>query len=320
MTKQTRPIPQRHWQGRTAAIASVTLALSLSASPGAHADGGLLDDVTEVVGGVTDPVVTPTVEAVQSAVPQPVQQAVEPAVEHVVEPAVSQVEQAGNAVPGADRVVQPVVKAVEPVVRPTEPSDGGPGDGPAGGTSDPSSEPAADPAGAPSPAESAPSGDHAAATPGHGGGHGDAQGNGDADDDAATGRPRDGERPSGDAECTEGSGADLPPRAMAAQVSLGVAAGAEGTSADRGLWGVANALMRMGVGGSWSLPDVGSSDRLADIPWFGVARSATSGVSSTGRSGTVPVLLGLLGLLGMLVAGASLARSRQLDGPRRRTT
>jgi hypothetical protein len=315
MTNPTDVPRRRHWPRRTIVLASTTLVVSLSASPVAHADG-LLDGATQVVGGVTDPVVTPPVEAVQSAVPQPVPQpvphavphAVEPVVEDVVEPAVSDVQQTGKpAQQGAGRAVQPVVKTVEPVVRHADEPGGQP-------TAAPVERPAAGTV-APAPA---PSAAHGAGTPTSNDAV-DVSSHEGADGAATTGRPRDGQRPSGADSCN--SATDLPPRGMATLAFQPPSDGHDETSAEQALWNLTNALMHTWDDDTWRSTDVGSPDRrLADVPWFDVPGDGANGVPAIGGSDMVPVLLGLLGLLGLLVAGVSLAQSRQPEWSRRETT
>ncbi|MFC7727363.1 hypothetical protein ACFQW6_19805 [Nocardioides sp. GCM10028917] len=131
-TNQTDSPVVRAWLGRAAALAGATLLMSLSAGPGAHADDGLLGDVTEVAGAVTQPVAEPVAQTVQSAVPQPVQQVVEPAVSQVMQPVVSHAEQTVEAtvksteqtveaaVKDAEQAVQPVSEVIKPEVRRAE--------------------------------------------------------------------------------------------------------------------------------------------------------------------------------------------------------
>jgi hypothetical protein len=96
----------------------------LSATP-AHADGGLLDGVGDIVSGVTQPVsqvvdsvvqpVAPVVDSVTAIVPEPVAEVVQPVVDPVVEQVVVPIV---DAVPDApvSEIVEPVTDLVDPVV------------------------------------------------------------------------------------------------------------------------------------------------------------------------------------------------------------
>lgn len=96
----------------------------MTATP-AHAGGGLLDGVGDVVSGVTQPVsqvvdavvepVAPVVDSVTSIVPAPVAEAVQPVVEPVVEQVVVPVVEAVPEAPVSE-IVQPVTDLVDPVV------------------------------------------------------------------------------------------------------------------------------------------------------------------------------------------------------------
>ncbi|KJC62962.1 hypothetical protein [Agreia bicolorata] len=96
----------------------------LSAAP-AHADGGLLDGVGDVVSGVTQPMsqivdsavqpVVPVVETVTSIVPEPVAEVAQPVVQPVVEDIVVPVVEAVPEAPVSE-IVQPVTDLVDPVV------------------------------------------------------------------------------------------------------------------------------------------------------------------------------------------------------------
>lgn len=192
----------RHRAGRWAVLAGATLAISLFPGAAAHAgDGGLLDDVTDVAGAVTEPVVDPALETVETVV-EPVEQAVEPVVEDVVEPTVSEVEQAADEVTDDEGVTPP--ERPDPATRdddgPTGRPDSGPGEQAAGPVT------AAQPAAATP--TSAPADD----------GSGDAAGaadRGDGSGSAAADGPRGGKRPSA-APCDGVD--DLPARGAAAPV------------------------------------------------------------------------------------------------------
>lgn len=203
MPDQTDLLFLRHRAGRWTVLAGVILAMSLSPGPAAHAgDGGLLDDVTDVAGAVTEPVVDPALEEVQTVVP-PVEQAVEPAVEHVVQPTVSRVEHAGEEATGDDPGAPPKGEA------PAQVEDDGPGDGPDGEPDAQAGEPVT---------ASQPAAVTLTTTPaGQGSSHGTGEaGRGDEPGTAAAGRPRGGQRPSA-ASCDGIS--DLPPRGAAAPVA-----------------------------------------------------------------------------------------------------
>ncbi|WP_374455907.1 hypothetical protein [Nocardioides sp.] len=285
MTKQAAPPLRRRRVRRTSVTAGAVLLMSLSVSPGAHADegDGLLGGVTGVVGGVTEPVVEPVVEVVQSTVPQPVQQPVQEAVAPVVE----QVEQAVAPVPGGERATQPVVKAVESVVRPAERPRGADGGGQRDpvARAEPTSTPPADP------------GDGAVRSsdgPGHH--HSDGQ-------DASTPGGTHGNGTPGWTPC-EGL-SDLPPRGTDVAVPRsGTSAASESSS------GVTDDLAsRASAADRSDGTDVRSPDaRLTDVPWFS---STGGGLGEGGRSSTVPVLAGLLGLVGLLLLGCALVQSRQ---------
>lgn len=202
MPDHTDLLRLRHRTGRSTVLAGVVLVMSLSPGPAAHAgDGGLLDDVTEVVGAVTEPVVDPALDTVQTVVP-PVEQVVEPVVENVVQPTVSEVEHAVDKATGDDRGAPPEGEAA-----PAKVEDDGPGNGPHGEPVAEAAEPVAttvtQPA-APTPTT---------APTGPGSGHSTSHaGRGDEPRTAAADRSRGEQRPS--AACDGVSG--LPPRGAAA--------------------------------------------------------------------------------------------------------
>ena len=316
MTMQLHPLLLRRWVGRGVVLAAATIVLSLSAGPGAHAgDSGLLGDVTEVVGGATQPVVQPAVEAVQSAVPQPVQEAVEPAVASVVEPAASQVEQAVTAVPGADKAAEPVVKVVEPVVHPAESrADGGADDRADGRADEPAEQPAGEPAtGIVDPVDGsaqAPAASQASASNGQTGSNAVGwSGDGGAASPATTSPTRDEQLPSRAGPCD-----DLPPRPMAVSA---VVQHPDERDADQDLWNLTNALMHSWIDGD--VPgsvDVGPpTDEDGDAWALGSLRGEDTDLQAPGRWGTVEVLklLGLFGLLGLLAAGLAVVVARQTE-------
>lgn len=316
MTKQVHPLPLRRWVGRGVVLSAATIVLSLSAGPGAHAgDAGLLGDVTEGVGGATQPDLQPAVGAVQSAVPQPVQEAVEPAVENVVVPAASHVEQAVTSVPGADKAAGPAVKVVEPVVRQADDRAGGgaddgngarvdepveqPAGEPATGVVDPGDGPAQGPAAAQTSVSSGQTGSNAA------GGSGD----GGSASPATTSPTRDEQLPSRAGPCD-----DLPPRPMAVSAIVGHP---DERDADQELWNLTNALMHSWIDGD--VPgsvDVGPpSDEDGDAWALGPLGGEDTDLQAPGTWGTVEVLglLGLFGVLGLLAAGVAVVVARQTE-------
>ena len=290
MTHQTYPSLVRRWPGRIAVLVGGTLVLSLSVVPGVRADDGLLDDVTQVGAGATQPVVEPVVQAVGSAVPQPVPQPVQEALEPVVEqvePAASHAEQAVEEVTGTDRPTHPVEEAVEPAE--SRPEDRGAQPVEHLAAQAPVTPQALAPGGATS--------GQAAVGPGHGG-----------PGSSAAGGPRDGQRPSGGDGCDGVD--DLPPRAMAASAIAGLPGPAAGDSADRALWDLTNALMHLWVDGDAprSVEARSADDGADELRAFGLpgrvpAPVPALGTSNAGRMLGVLGLFGLLGLLGLLLAG-----------------
>lgn len=302
MTKLKNPPMPRRRSGRAAVLAGATLALALSAGPGAHADSGtgLLDDITQVVGQATqpvvEPIVQPVVQSVQSAVPQPVQEAVEPVVEQVVEP------------------VRPVAQAVEQVAPSSEEPAGGQAGQPAGGPADVPAgttapgtvgHVASEPAGAAG-ADTAESAENPVAQHATGGPSGDA-GDGsrhvDAPGPLATTCP------------------DLPPRTVTTTV-VALHGGDQAAPSDHlTVWDVTNALMRLWAAGGGSPVDAvplgqGDGGRRAS----GLPRQVPTALPALDlRRAGGPVLgpaeliglLGLLGLLGVLATGVAGARARQ---------
>ena len=308
MTKPKNPPMPRRRSGRAAVLAGATLALALSAAPGAYADSGtgLLDDITDVVGQATQPVVQPIVQpivepvvqpvaqAVQSAVPQPVQEAVEPVVEQVVEP------------------VRPLAQAVEQVApsseEPAGEQAGQPADGPADvpaettahGTVGHVAPGSAGAAGTDTvePAENAVA---QQATGGPSGGHGgDGSRHVDAPGPLATSCP------------------DLPPRTGTTTV-VALHGGDQAAASDQWtVWDVTNALMRLWAAGGGSPgeavpPGQGDGDRRAS----GLPRPVPRAFPALDlpRPGAGPALgpaelVGLLGLLGVLATGVAGARAR----------
>ena len=309
MTNQTSLVLLPRWARRAGVLAAATLVLSLSCGAGAHADGGLLDDVTEVAGGATQQG-QPVVEAVQSAVAQPVPEVVQPVVEQVVEPTVSQVEQALGAVPGADDGAEPVVEEVKEVGRgPQAPAeapaagDGGPvqsGQAPAAPQAPAASE-------APVPVPSGPLGGGSSDGPRHQEEHGS----------ASTGSPR-----GDDAPVLLADACDLPPRTLTAPAMVHQLGGSDGPRADQTVWGLAYALMQMWAQGALSpsfardWPEDRASE--ARTPGLTEARSPAAPMPATDATGAVG-MLGMLGVLGvvllLLAAGLTIVLTQQDESP-----
>lgn len=212
----------RHRAVRLAVLAGTTLTMSLSLAPASQAmDGGLLDDVTDVAGDVTEPGVDPALEAVETVVP-PVEHAVEAVTEHVVEPTASEVEHVveatggGSAAPGGQPPVQ--VEGDGPTTDPGADPGAGPGAGPG---NEPGSEPgdgpgapAIDPVTASQPPGATPT--PPPAGPGNSDDDTGVPGRGDESGTPAADPLRGRQRPS-PASCDRG--ADLPPRGAAAPVA-----------------------------------------------------------------------------------------------------